>query len=515
MPEALATYRNAGFTSSVLTRFAYEPSRQAQDDAQAIRLLASRDDALGRGVRGLLYAWQHGHRSNLQPCDNGRWYIETCPAYIATVDGVSKWSARIAWTAVEEILDWQCASVQHVKSLGIKLRTLARGVRRGGRHLLLNGEQVAALDLAAATEPRHPATGYQRGPNRPSAGPGAIHPPRGRWLRARANTAQIQRLGRTRTVAVTCPAHQDRDPSLVLWSNGGAMCMSCGWRASWKIDGDQLFVKAAACENRVGESAHGHPITTTNTPSRPCIVASGPVGGQIATRSTNTRHAGSSLTEWQGKDGEWRRSRSAGHRLAGDLLDVLVRAEARSLGVAAEKAAEAAFYGDGIPDRAIVSDKLVSTGCVVRSGGQGWIRRWTATVQRWVLIDLDDLHYADPSFAASFDASRLGDALRNDAECSGRFAVVETSHTGLQVWVELAQARFNPEQWFCKPEVREWYSALANRMLSAVHLQGVRGGHVDHSSCGSGRWGRRPGWRMKQGRLFRATLLHVEDVCDG
>jgi hypothetical protein len=507
VPKAQQMYCEAIQQSNALTRISYEPCRIAQEMASAICQLACRRDALGNGVRGFLYAWKNGHRHKLQLTSDCHWYVETCPAYVATVDGVSKWSARIAWTAVEQVLQWNQVKASEVEKLGPKLRKLPSGSLRGGRHLLLTGEQVAAIDLAtAATEPG-PAKPYQRGPVLPPAGHRATEPARAGWIEAKAHTSQIQRLRETRTLAVKCPVHNDKDPSLVLWSNGGGMCMSCGWRASWRIFDGRLFCKSASTQIRIGQSADRQRITTTNTPYRPGTSSAGPVGGHVATRSTNTRHAGSLLREWQDCDGNWHRARSSGHKLSGDLIDILVRSEAASLGNAAEKAADSHFYFNSLPDRAVIADKLVSTGCVVRSNGPGWSGQWNASVQRWVLIDLDDLHFAGSSFAAS----RLAAVIDSDNECSGRFAVVQTSLNGLQVWVELAAPRFKPARWFEKPCVRQWYARLANGLLDAVRSQGVSGGYADKSSCGVDRWGRRPGWRMKDGQLFRSSLLHVQE----
>lgn len=454
--------------------------------ASTLEALASQEDALGRGVRGFLHAWREGHRSRLQWV-GGRGYVESCPAYVATVEGVTRWAASRGWAALQEAVGWVESSVAQVLSLGVRLRTLPRGVRRGGRHLLLDPWMVSALDsasgwtLEAARRPvRVPRT---------------------------SRVAQVLSSTRVRTVAVSCPHHRDRDPSLVLWSNGGAVCLSCGWRAAWAEDGDHLLLHSSGGprEPRSGRGRYNLRPPKAE-PSQEVTPRTGPVGGHVATKARTRTVVGATLSAYQDRDGTWRRSRSQGHQLRGDLLDVLERAERASHGEAATDRAGWArvVVGEDLPGRAVLPDLLVSTSSMGRSH---WMDPWEARVQRWTLVDLDGVEDLDRTGPGLVEA--LARVVQEDPEASGRLAVVRTSTTGLQVWVELALPRHTPGRWCGLPEVQGWFRRLGGRLLQEVRRLGGRGGEVDPSSLVAGRFGRRPGWRWKSGDAYRSHLLGV------
>lgn len=454
--------------------------------AQALQGLAQAPGALGVGMQGLLHCWRAGHSRAAQQLEDGRWYVESCPAYVATVEGVTRWAARTAWTAAQAAVGWVEASVAEVTALGATLRRLRHGARRGGRHLLLEGWQVAALEQASGAE-------ASTGDRQPLVVP---CPP------------QVAELQHRSTVAMACPCHHDRHPSLVLWANGGAQCMVCrdgagrAARWAWQVQGGQLLLYPA------GQHTH--------TPRRSAAVAArhnkdpqngpgAPVGGMVATRSTCTGYTTAQLAAYCDERGQWRLARSAGHRAAGDPLAVLRVAEQRSSGPAAcERAQVVAVAGGDLPSQALLPTPLLSVSCM---GRRIWAEPWQARVQRWVLIDLDDVQGLDRCGAQL--GQQVAAAAAADPQASGRVAVVRTGPTGLQVWVELADARHSPVQWFQQPAVRRWHAALGCRLLEVVHGLGGLGGHADTSACAAGRYGRRPGWRLVGGQLYRAHLLHI------
>lgn len=289
--------------------------------------------------------------------------------------------------------------------------------------------------------------------------------------------------------------------------------MSCGWRVAWAAQGQQLQLHPARGHQH-HHNPHQHRTATTNSPPRGApsqrTAQAAPVGGLVATRSTASLHIGATLGAWQGKAGQWQLSRSRGHRLAGGPLQALQVAEARSAGPAATgKAQDAAvFAGPDLPGRAVLPDRLLSVSCMSR---RSWSERWEARLQRWVLVDLDDVQGLDACGPAL--GSRLAQVALQDGEAGRQVAVVRTGPTGLQVWLQLAQPRHSPAVWSQHPEVRAWHHDLGQRLLQAAHSLGASGGYPDASACAAGRFGRRPGWRMMpDGSAFRAHLL--ASVCE-
>lgn len=133
---------------------------------------------------------------------------------------------------------------------------------------------------------------------------------------------------------------------------------------------------------------------------------------------------------------------------------------------------------------------------------------WEASVQAWVLFDIDDIQKLDEESVVTKSGNKLTLAIRRDQELSGRCLVMQTGPTGLHVWAELREVRDDPNTWFKKDETRAWYADLGNRLLQASHRAGSRGGKIDMSSCSAGRFARRPGWRLlEDGTLFRSQVV--------
>lgn len=133
---------------------------------------------------------------------------------------------------------------------------------------------------------------------------------------------------------------------------------------------------------------------------------------------------------------------------------------------------------------------------------------WEASVQAWVLFDIDNIHGLDKEGVVTESGNKLALAVRRDQELSGRCLVMQTGPTGLHVWAELREVRENPGTWFKKDETREWYTEIGSRLLQASHRAGSRGGKIDMSSCSAGRFARRPGWRLlEDGSLFRSQVV--------
>lgn len=133
---------------------------------------------------------------------------------------------------------------------------------------------------------------------------------------------------------------------------------------------------------------------------------------------------------------------------------------------------------------------------------------WDASVQAWVLFDIDNIQKLDKEGVVTESGNKLALAIRRDQELSGRCLVIQTGPTGLHVWAELREVREDPGTWFKKDETRAWYAYLGNRLLQASHRAGSRRGKIDMSSCSAGRFARRPGWRLlEDGTLFRSHVV--------
>jgi hypothetical protein len=446
--------------------------------------LTRREDAVGRGVSAFLYSWKSLGRS-IQPGPDGRWYVEACPAYIQTVDGMTRWSASKGWSAVRSVLGWMEASIDYIRTTAIRLRRLARGVRRGGRHLLLDPWMVRALDEASGLDRFSTCV-----PSKTIPAP-----------------EQALRLLTTnkKTAAIRCPWHGDRSPSLVLWSNGGAMCMSCRWRGAWVVQGGDLRLFSAS-EKRHGKCNTPHRHNKRSQHSHR-VDPVGPVGGCVSGSPVCENVVGALLSQYQDhKTGTWERTRSRGHLLRGGLLNAMKNADTRAgWRSVVDRASHASWLcGGDLPGDVMLPDLLVS---VSTMGRRSWSEPWVPWLQRWMLVDLDDVQGLD----------RCGDSLgemlashaAQDSEVGSEVAVVRTGPTGVQVWVSLRKPRHNPKKWCQLPEVQGWHHRLGKSLLKVCRDLGATGGKVDRSACAAGRFGRRPGWRWKNGEPYRSRLLAV------
>jgi hypothetical protein len=218
----------------------------------------------------------------------------------------------------------------------------------------------------------------------------------------------------------------------------------------------------------------------------------------------------------RGLRGRWGRDPLEALAMA-DRCGPKAEARARAAGVAVVQGARAR---EVLPDRFLsVGSMRASEALLVPLHGEAPPEdravvlpiRWTPGTQRWVLIDCDDLESVGPEWGGLGVVRRVAEvalAAENEGILSGRVAVVQTSPTGVQAWVELAGDVDDARAWWREDTVRDWYGYLAGDVLAAVHASGRSGGHVDASAAAAGRYGRRPGWRLVDGWLpYRARLL--------
>lgn len=215
-----------------------------------------------------------------------------------------------------------------------------------------------------------------------------------------------------------------------------------------------------------------------------------------------------------------------GRRYGRDLLSSLVwadREDARGAKTA-EEAASLVVTGRLDDARRLVPWRLISIGemratavdlrPVPRGPADRAIAvpvRFESAEQRWILIDLDDL---DPLPLTAERGAKLAQTIAGEIArtpgLSGRCAVTATSYAGMQIWAELSAPAADARAWSSDPGVRAWYLALGARLLALVRSAGRAGGVVDASALAPGRFGRRPGWRLLDGRYpYRVPLLGV------
>ena len=129
----------------------------------------------------------------------------------------------------------------------------------------------------------------------------------------------------------------------------------------------------------------------------------------------------------------------------------------------------------------------------------------------WVLIDLDgiDRPLYRSDHVDQFNRS-VGDIARHDCWLSGSHAVVRTSNSGVQVWLRLAES-VDPDRFSASATVRSWLRGIGSTLCTVLDKLGLGIAKVDDSAFGSHRYGRRPGWRVKNGNPERATLLCAVD----
>ena len=498
--------------------------RQSSLQIGSLLSIAKEETAVARAIRAFLWITGEVKEAHFQVCVNGLRYLELCPSYLSTLDGVTRWAAREAWSTCFGIIGWVEYGTKVAASLGARLRDLSWG-QRWGRHMFLTEQQHQAL-LLAARSAREQGLLSEYEAYKGSTGVGS----------AVIKSFPWGNYPGKRTVAVPCPfphnhKNSDRTPSLVLWRPnrdgvGGALCMVCkthhGAPVAWAVryHQDEAVLYATRAEPMEPKTTLQAPHTRHRHNKHPIGGIGGPIGGCVGpvlpqqsgcfvgARLDATR-CGHSLSI----------HRSSGSRLSGNPLVALRWSDSRSRGDAA--ADRAAFVQWVLPERAdVVSEEWLSTRlCSVSTmAPKGWVDTrngpmpigWSPKRQGWVLLDLDGIDALDAVEQSVGEA--VSRVVRRDQECSGRLAVVRTGPVGLQVWVELREVRHSPTKWHRNPNVISWYADLGKRVLCAVRALGATSGLVDSTSCAAGRFGRRPGWRLlEDGSLFRSRLLHSEE----
>ncbi len=134
-------------------------------------------------------------------------------------------------------------------------------------------------------------------------------------------------------------------------------------------------------------------------------------------------------------------------------------------------------------------------------------KRFKPTRQKWILIDLDDFTRLSLCIHKKSIHQFIDRMVSDEPSMSGRFAIVRTSYSGVQIWLELNR-HYDPAEYFNGYKNRSFLAGLGKAISSNLRSYGCEGGHVDHSAFAPGRFGRRPGWRLlSDGMPFRSSLV--------
>lgn len=457
--------------------------------------------ALNRAVRSLIerLGWHPG-----QAVGDSDLYLELSISYLAAVAEVSLGTAHTAWHAVRGAVGWRSVSVHEIRDRGLALRDRGPG-KRWGQHLIL-ARSVREV-CRGLTEPRSGSPEFEA-----------------EWRFVEAASKR----------AVRCPWHDDRRPS-AIWNldpGGRSACLVC--MVCQDAAGRPLVALAEQTDSgrwraRLSKRTLGAPISDAGSSVRAIETIQGTTGTHSVDGAGMDSDHGLSVEPPTRTVADLPRSVRRGEivlgRLSGfglarrssardDLLAVLRSADSRSGDSdwgSALVAAESDRPTDSHPDRLVSVQRLRPVEWN-RSGRFARVSRWRPIEQRWILIDLDGL--SAPLFERSdIDAfeARVSALAEGDSWTDGSFAVVRTSGSGVQVWMRLV-CSVDPERFSASAVAHSWRVGLGESLADEIESLGLGRPVVDRSAFGSHRYGRRPGWRVKDGRAERASLLGWKEV---
>jgi len=204
--------------------------------------------------------------------------------------------------------------------------------------------------------------------------------------------------------------------------------------------------------------------------------------------------------------GDLRRYEARTGREARSIVEVLRGSARRWCGASEEdKARTCALLGSYRPERLVSLDRSIldydrTTWRERRDGSWFPTRRvWRRVGTDLVAFDLDALDAAPTDLDESAVERVLGVF---DGEMLSPVSIVATSETGMQILARLPGWCPDVERLYLDLRVRRLLRRIGESLLDAVG----RAGEVDPSAWHPGRFVRRPGWRVKQGRAVCARL---------
>lgn len=163
-------------------------------------------------------------------------------------------------------------------------------------------------------------------------------------------------------------------------------------------------------------------------------------------------------------------------------------------------------------ERVRTPDRLVGVGWWSARSIQ-WVqgpsgRRWPEMTMEGmgtghVLLDLDGTPWL-PGTAPAGMVDKIREALEGFGILDRVEAITRTSSHGLQVLVRLRRFRWDVEGFYRSPEVRRFLQVAADRVIAILG-----GGTADPSAWAPRRFGRAPGWRVKDHSPELASLWYA------
>lgn len=397
-------------------------------------------------------------------------YTELAIGYIAKAAGTGWETARRAWHLVAPILRWSRLSAAEAIDAGVNLREKIKG-SMWGQHLAVSDAAIAASIRACTFEEPHLAL-----PDAPG------------WM-------PVEPIKRGRHLVCSCPWHEDRNPSMVLYPNedgrsGSAVCFACrrdgrALSAYWRCDAGIYRMRLPHGAKSPSSLGLGTIHNQTGEP---------PSGGMHIYRSPGVGTG----------------------RASGSLFDILARQTRPHADPAEALARSERLIGfdprSMVPDRYISLDEMEPVEWAESRARPGvrYPTRWEPVRMRFVAVDLDGFRDAPVGDDSLTHAGReLVRRSMGHALLSGAVAIIRTSHFGIQVVFELAQATH--PAWKRTEESRQLHDEIEAWSLAMAEIAGFDGGHVDPTARGIGRMIRRPGPRLcKMGLPYVSRMVFLE-----
>lgn len=464
-------------------------SREAvQLSIQKLLAVTASRPAVDHAVKSLLWRIStHQHQR-----DSANVYIELSIGYLQKVSMVSFGSANTAWHLVKSHVGWNSIHKNSVNDYGFNVRKISKN-QKWGQHLIFDPSVYDAVvefsNWMVTSDIWYP--------------PGIAVSDGTEWKPIQVLSSGTRNMAR-------CQWHDDSNPSMIVNINdddkdtGYGVCMAC------KTDSGRNF--SVFMRRVMGDSWEGRPSASSRLSLRKPVTSKShkaldgihnPLGSGSPGRVVLARLGSNGLIGSYGRN---------------DVISTLKWAN--RAGDAAEKRAWTAsakmevstsdIPTEFLPDRLIsVSEMVASEWSSIPSGdGEIYIpKRFKPTRQKWILIDLDDFTRLSLCIHKKSIHQFIDRMVSDEPSMSGRFAIVRTSYSGVQIWLELNR-HYDPAEYFNGYKNRSFLAGLGKAISSNLRSYGCEGGHVDHSAFAPGRFGRRPGWRLlSDGMPFRSSLV--------
>ncbi len=474
-------------------------------------------------------------------------YLERTPTYYA----------QFPFSSVQVVLRYlfgqmfpaYSRSVRDIRTMGFFVRDLTPESPRYGTHYLFPSDVPDFLKLLLDALAKD-----------------GIVPPPGMYSPKLGEPLTVSLITRGQRQYLVCPAHDDKDPSAMVQTNGFVYCYACNRRVGFMEGG--MYRPLLGWTGSPTNHTPNHPPATDPQPKAylrdPGLAANVTFSDSLFSAGSPTtappkllaptgvrghdpitgdawqrppRPIGLVLAKRHGDRSATRYGKTGMHKTMSshmDVLDLLSSADTRwrktdetakgweafstpllkTLRIAPKHADRRTI----LPDLYFSLDwqagsELRSQPTKTRSGDPLEVLSWskyTAHSGQWVAFDLDKFSDSEATPATLQAAGeRIQYMLEENPLFTGRIGIVRTSHLGIQVFAELSEARADLHAFYDHPDVQALLSQLGQMMLEEMHEAGFSGGHLDPTSHQPGRFFRRPGPRIdKRGMLYISRLVY-------